>query len=127
MTWWNDNDCRIADFAIEAKRGGKWRYETAQTKMNVNGVSKFHCEGEVLEYDPPRVLAYTWTANWHEDKNRRTVVRWELTTEGSGTRLKVTHSGLAQESIARKDYSGGWPGVLEMLKKFSEDSAGRFS
>jgi uncharacterized protein YndB with AHSA1/START domain len=49
-------------------------------------------------------------------------VRWELTPTGSGTRVKVTHSGLAQLPIARKDYSGGWPGVVEMLKKYVEES-----
>jgi len=27
---------------------------------------------------------------------------------------------LAQEEVARRDYSGGWPGVLEMLKTFVE-------
>jgi uncharacterized protein YndB with AHSA1/START domain len=48
------------------------------------------------------------------------VVRWELTPTKLGTLVKVTHSGLAQEEAARKDYSGGWPGVLEMLKKFAE-------
>jgi hypothetical protein len=34
--------------------------------------------------------------------------------------VKVTHSGLSNLPIARKDYSGGWPGVVEMLKKFIE-------
>jgi len=47
-------------------------------------------------------------------------VRWELTPTEGGTRVKVTHSGLAQESAARKDYSGGWPGVVQQLKKFVE-------
>ncbi len=86
----------------------------------MNGVSKFHCDGEVVEYDPPRILAYTWIANWHDDKSRRTVVRWELTPDAKGTRIKVTHSGLAQENLARQDYSSGWPGVLGQLKKFVE-------
>jgi hypothetical protein len=43
-----------------------------------------------------------------------------LTPSKDGTRVKVTHSGLAQEAGARKDYSGGWPGVVESLKKFVE-------
>lgn len=120
MSWWTSPDCQIADFALEPRRGGKWRYDTHQSKLSVNGVSKFHCDGEVVEYDPPRILAYTWIANWHDDKSRRTVVRWELTPDAKGTRIKVTHSGLAQENLARKDYSGGWPGVLEQLKKFVE-------
>ena len=74
----------------------------------------------MLEYDPPRKLCYTWVGNWHENKTRRTVVRWELTPIAGGTRLKVTHSGLAEEQAERRDYSGGWPGVLDQLRKFLE-------
>ena len=120
MQWWTSETCAIEDFTIEAKRGGRWSYDTKQSGLNVNVVSKFHCEGEVLGYDPPRVLAYTWIANRHEDKARRTVVRWELTPIGGGTRLKVTHTGLAEEQVARRDYSGGWPGVIDQLRKFVE-------
>jgi uncharacterized protein YndB with AHSA1/START domain len=121
MLWWTHPDCPIAAFSMETKPGGRWFYDTAQTKINVNGVTKFHCEGEVLEYDPPRVLAYTWIANWHDDKSRRTVVRWELSPQANGTLAKVTHSGLAQERVAREDYTSGWVGVLETLKKFLEN------
>jgi Activator of Hsp90 ATPase homolog 1-like protein len=53
---------------------------------------------------------------------RRTIVRWELAPTKTGTHVKVTHSGLAQESAARKDYSNGWPGVVEMLRKFVEQT-----
>ena len=120
MQWWTSEECRIESFEFEPRRGGRWRYDTRQSNLNINGVSKFHCEGEVLEYDSPRVLAYTWIANLHDDRAQRTVVRWQLTPAGGGTKLKVTHSGLAKLPIARKDYSGGWPGVVEQLKKFVE-------
>ena len=80
----------------------------------------FECHGEILEFDPPRLLVYTWIGNWHENKELRTVVRWELTADASGTHVRVTHSGLGQEAVARKDYSNGWPGVLVALKKFTE-------
>jgi uncharacterized protein YndB with AHSA1/START domain len=120
MQWWNSEECTTKFFEMDARRGGQWRFGTENSTLNVNGVSQFSCQGEVLEFDPPRLLAYTWIANWHDDKTRRTVVRWELTPTKSGTRVKVTHSGLAQEAVARKDYSGGWPGVVEMLKKFVE-------
>src|SRR5207302_7654090 len=67
LRWWTSDECQIESFSMEAKRGGRWSYETKQSKMTVNGVSKFHCDGEVIEYDPPRLLTYSWIANWHED------------------------------------------------------------
>lgn len=120
MSWWTSDDCQIERFSMDTKAGGRWIYDTKATAMSINGISKFHCEGEVLEYEPPRRLAYTWIANWHDDKSRRTVVRWELTPTSGGTHVKVTHSGLAQEPAACKDYSSGWPGVVQQLKVFVE-------
>ncbi len=120
MQWWTSTDCQIESFDFEPRRGGRWRYDTKPTTMDINGVSKFHCEGEVLEFDPPRVLAYTWIANWHDQQSQRTVVRWELAASGAGTKVKVTHSGLKNLPVARKDYSGGWRGVVETLKGFVE-------
>jgi len=122
MQWWTSEQCQIESFAMDTRPGGRWRYDTKQSTLNINGVSKFHCDGEILEFDPPRVLAYTWIANWHDDKTRRTVVRWELAASAGGTRVKVTHSGLSKLPLARKDYSGGWPGVVEQLKRFMEKS-----
>ena len=101
-------------------RAGAYRYATQKGSIVVNGVSEFECHGHITEFDPPRVLAYTWYANWHDDSTRRTLVRWELTPRNNGTHVKVTHSGLANLPIARKDYGGGWPGVVENLKTFLE-------
>jgi uncharacterized protein YndB with AHSA1/START domain len=120
MQWWTSEDCQIESFAFEPRRGGQWRYDTKQTAMDINGVSKFHCEGEVLEFDPPRALAYTWIANWHDQRSERTVVRWDLVASSSGTKVKITHSGLRNLPVARKDYGSGWRGVVETLKGFVE-------
>jgi len=118
--WWNNDVCRLKSFEMDARRGGKWSFSTQQTNITINELSQFECHGEILEYDPPRALAYTWISNWHEDKRRATVVRWELMPKDGGTLVKISHTGLAEEDVARKDYSGGWPGVLEQLKKFVE-------
>jgi uncharacterized protein YndB with AHSA1/START domain len=113
-------ECPVKTWKIEARVGGRYSYSTKKSATVVNGVSEFECHGEILEFDPPRVLAYSWIANWHDDLKSRTVVRWELTSVQGGTHVRVTHSGLAALPIARKDYAGGWPGVVEQLKKFAE-------
>ncbi len=122
MVWFNDASCPVKFWNMDARLGGHYTYETKKGTAVVNGVDEFKCHGEIIEFDPPRLLVYTWLGNWHDDKQRKTIVRWELTPSGGGTKLKVIHSGLAQEPASRKDYSGGWPGALENLKKFAENS-----
>ena len=68
--WWNSDECQTEFFEMDPRPGGQWRFGTRKTKLNVNGVNQFFCQGEVLEFDPPRLLAYTWIANWHDDKSR---------------------------------------------------------
>ena len=118
--WFGNTECPRKSWHMDARVGGHYGYTSEKGKSVVNGVSKLECHGEILECDPPRLLIYTWIANWHDDTSRRTVVRWDLTPTRGGTHLKVTHSGLSSMPVARKDYSGGWTGVVEMLKKFVE-------
>jgi uncharacterized protein YndB with AHSA1/START domain len=120
LQWWDTEATPIESYEIEPRLGGRYRYAGRQASKDVNGVSRFECHGVITEFDPPRVLAHTWIANWHEDKLHPTLVRYELIPEGEGTRLKVTHSGLANEPVARKDYSQGWVEVLGLLKTFIE-------
>jgi len=118
--WFNNESCPVHLWEMDSRLGGLYHYRTEKGTVVVNGVSEFECHGEIIEYNPPRALAYSWIANWHEDKTRRTVVRWELTPKSGGTKVKVTHSGLTDLPVSRKDYSGGWTGVVEQLKKFLE-------
>jgi uncharacterized protein YndB with AHSA1/START domain len=120
MRWFTDPSCPVKFWQMDARPGGRYRYATEKGAVVVNNVSEFECHGEILELDPPRLLVYTWIANWHIDKSIRTVVRWELTPAEAGTDVRVTHSGLASEHAARKDYSTGWPGVMQNLKTFVE-------
>jgi uncharacterized protein YndB with AHSA1/START domain len=109
-------------FEMDTRVGGKWLLEMPCPKP-YKGFEVIRHGGEILELDPPRLLVYTWTANFHKDPNARSIVRWELTPTKSGTHVKLTHSGLASEPEACKDYAGGWPGVLAELKTFSEKQA----
>ncbi len=120
IRWFTDASCPVRLWEMNPRLGGRYRYLTEKGTVVVNDVNEFECHGEILEFDPPRLLVYTWIANWHEDKSLRTIVRWELTSDTYGTHVKVTHSGLAKEEAARKDYTGGWPGALEMLRNFVE-------
>jgi uncharacterized protein YndB with AHSA1/START domain len=112
----------LGTYEMDAQVGGRWRLEMRPPKPH-RGFAVIHHEGEIVEYEPPRLLVYTWTANFHNDPKHVSIVRWELTPTASGTHVKLTHSGLASEPESRKDYAGGWPGVLGELKKSVEQGS----
>ena len=116
LQWGADKSFQITRWEMDARVGGAWGFTGKET---VSGRVYDH-HGEVVEMDPPRVLAYTWLADFHSDPSHPTLVRWELTPIAGGTRVKVTHSGLAVLPISRKDYADGWPGVVQNLKQFVE-------
>lgn len=105
----------LVAFEMDLRIGGRWYLEMHRPEP-YHGLNVIRHDGEILELDPPRLLVYTWLANFHKDPKHRSVVRWELMPTKSGTHVKVTHSGLAHEPEAFKDYAGGWPGVLQALK-----------
>jgi uncharacterized protein YndB with AHSA1/START domain len=118
--WFSNPSCPLKHWKMDARVGGQYGYATDGGSTVANGVSEFECHGEILACDAPRLLVYSWIGNWHDDPSIRTVVRWELTKKGGGTHVKVTHSGLANLPVARKDYGGGWTGVVGKLKQFVE-------
>lgn len=131
FTWWGaEPSVELTVFTMDARKGGKYEYRCKPKagadfgevgeQLKKSGTGEFVCHGEVLEIQPPHLLVWSWIANWHEHPDSPTTVRWELTLVGKGTRVRVTHSGLAQEPLSRKDYGQGWQGVLNLLKKFLE-------
>jgi len=100
--------------------GGRYSYTTEKGTVVVNNVSEFECHGEILEYEPPRLLVYTWIGDCTKTRLASRPSAGISRRKPAATHVKVTHSGLAQEPTARKDYSGGWPGVVQQLKKFIE-------
>jgi uncharacterized protein YndB with AHSA1/START domain len=118
--WWNSPICEHTDWTMDSRPGGTWGFSTSPGTQSINGVNEFKCRGKILEIDPPRLLVYTWIANWNDNPAAVTTVTWELSATPAGTKVKVTHSGLAQLNIAREAYRGGWPGVIANLKKFAE-------
>jgi|SRR5882724_11979395 len=125
--WWGkEPSVELHRFDMEGRKGGRWGFDCTERpgqehgevgkQLQRNKARFFEAHGEVLEFDPPRLLVWSWIANWHEHPTTPTTVRWELTPTKSGTRVRVTHSGLAKEHIARKDYGAGWAGVLQLLK-----------
>ncbi|MGH3422995.1 MAG: SRPBCC family protein [Streptosporangiaceae bacterium] len=61
-------------------------------------------EGEVLEYDPPRLLEYSWGPD---------TLRWELVPDGEGCLLIFTDT-ISEQGKAARD-GAGWHVCLDAL------------
>ncbi len=116
LTWGASDAFTIKVWEMDARPGGRWSFISVEKASGRD----FEHHGEVVEIDPPRVLAYSWFANWHTKPSHPTMVRWELAPTSKGTLVKVTHSGLGQLPEACTAYSQGWPGLVDALKKFVE-------
>jgi uncharacterized protein YndB with AHSA1/START domain len=119
LQWGKSDAFEMTSFEMDARPGGKWRFVSKPLQGPGAGNELEH-HGEILEIDPPRLLAYSWYASWHENPAVQTMVRWELTATTSGTHLKVVHSGLLPIPGACQGYSQGWPGLLQSVKKVVE-------
>ncbi len=89
----------------------------AEIEMRAGGTIRFHwtgpdhrMEGRVVACEPPRLFAWTWPLG-----GRDTVVRFELTPDGDGCRLTLTHSGLSPRAGPGAGVRAGWHGHLEGL------------
>ena len=65
-------------------------------------------EAEVLDIDPPRLLRCRWTGTFGD-----TVVTFQLTPTGSGTRLRLEHRGWVESQQTDRDgFDAGWTTYL---------------
>lgn len=113
LCWWGAKDrYRMNEFKLDVRVGGKWSARGTSAKM---GDTEVH--GEYTEIDPPRRLAYTWSATWMPAV---TNVLWELEAQEGGTVVKLTHSGFAGQFEQAKNHSLGWTLALGWLQAFAE-------
>ncbi len=116
--WWGaEGVYRCETWKMPLQAGGEWRCEG----HNADG-APFHVGGEVVEVDPPHLLVYSWKPSWDVGVPP-TLVRWELSAHGSGTRLCIRHTGFGDNLELAKGYEGGWPRVLGWLEEHMQSRA----
>jgi uncharacterized protein YndB with AHSA1/START domain len=78
--------------------------------------------GEVLEFDRPRRLSYTFHHVLSEAarKERPTKVGFRLEPHGKLVKLTLTHEDFEADSVILDGISKGWPAILSSLKSLLE-------
>jgi uncharacterized protein YndB with AHSA1/START domain len=113
LQWWGQAGMyRCTEFTADVRPGGRWRAAGAGGQTGA-----FEASGEYLEIDPPRLLVYTWVANWTGDV--QTTVRWELAPSGAGTLVRIRHRALAARPDLAQSYRG-WSSILGGIQAFLE-------
>jgi uncharacterized protein YndB with AHSA1/START domain len=125
--WWGQKGLyRIRESRGDIRPGGKW-----STRGLGDDGTEFTVHGEYLEVDPPRLLVHTWNPSFFNMP--QTVVRWELQPYdvhgmhqqgphhvGTGTLVKIRHSGFAGNLEHAKAHGDGWARVLGWMQAFVE-------
>ncbi|HUK23348.1 MAG TPA: SRPBCC domain-containing protein [Terriglobales bacterium] len=126
--WWGQKGMyRASEWHTDVRPGGKWW----TVGLGKDG-KPFRVEGEYLEVDPPRLLVHTWNPSYRPTF-QTTVVRWELEPHsmhtlqhsgparvGTGTLLKLRHSGFAGNLEVANEHGSGWTRVLGWMQAFVE-------
>jgi uncharacterized protein YndB with AHSA1/START domain len=76
-----------------------------------------YVHGEVVQYDPPKTLQYTFAMGQSETKSRVTV---ELVAETEATKVTVMHDQWAETDSCYAATADGWPRILSRLKTLIE-------
>jgi len=89
---------------LEPRRGGRLRLDSGEKGGTL---------GEVLAWDPPRLLTYSWVRDG--GAGARSLVRWKLHPDGTGdsTLLVLEHRELDRATAS--DYGAGWHDFLDRL------------
>ncbi len=125
---WNRRYGYQSPSEYELRPGGAFR-TLSTAAMHKPGGPDVIIDGEVVECDPPRKLVQTWRPLWDSDSMAEGAKRltWEIAAGSDGvSTLTVTHelanAPKTRSMVTGKDPNagGGWPFMLEDLKRFLE-------
>jgi len=113
VQWWGiEGRFQATHLERDLRPGGKW-----VMRGTAMGGRPFEIKGEYREIDRPRLLVTSWVADWHE-QDAPTIVRWDLEETNGVTHVRLTHSGLTNDTL-RSNYRG-WPQLLNLLREYAE-------
>lgn len=113
VKWWGaEGRFQATHMESDLRRGGKWSMQG-----NSPGGRPFTVTGEYRTVERPRLLVFTWRPSWQANASE-TLVRVDLDEKDGVTTVRLTHSGLVNES--ERASHRGWPQILGWLKGYVE-------
>ena len=109
--WFGPEAVTIRNLEADASPGGAYRLEMHYADGTWYGLS-----GEYLEVERPSRLVMTWVWENGDYAGRATLVTIELSPDGQGTVLRLTHENLADVEACDK-HRGGWSSTFDCLER----------
>lgn len=100
----------LGNVEVEPKLGGKYVIHFRETSVVMSGA--------ICAFEPERLLEYTWLENFGMPQS---VVRWEMLSEETGCRLRLTHTFPPEAVLTNLiGFLGGWHDFLDSLPRASD-------
>ncbi|MEM1428844.1 MAG: SRPBCC domain-containing protein [Pseudomonadota bacterium] len=106
--WWGCGQTSKVVSTIDARKNGRYQH-----LMSIEGVGDHLIDGVLVEFDPPKLLAYT-IPGMSEDEPM--LVRVTFVSVGDGTRVTLVQSALP--SALHDTVAAGWTASFERLATF---------
>jgi uncharacterized protein YndB with AHSA1/START domain len=110
----------VFEFFVDPDKMVRWKGRTARLEPTPGGTYRVEinnravASGEYVELDPPRRVVFTW--GWEGGSPvppGASTVEVELTPDGDGTLLRLTHRDLPDEEV--EQHADGWDHFLPRL------------
>ena len=120
MQWFDSAPVPLYSATIDLRPGGAWQILKSRNEEKSVGF-----EGEYLEVEPNAGLVFTWShvvayANGERDSTPYSHVEVNFTPNGTGTDVRIVHSGM-NNAETRRGFAGGWEFAFgTMISMFSK-------
>ncbi|MEZ5428520.1 MAG: SRPBCC family protein [Pyrinomonadaceae bacterium] len=91
-----------------------WKIGSSIKETMQNGKPGF--EGEILKFDPPRLLSYSFFVKDEE----KTKVTFEISKQGEAVKLTTIHEGYERGTKEYESTGEGWAVILSGIKSLLE-------
>lgn len=111
VKWWGPEGTTVQMEEIAFGSSGPW----SVIMIGNDSGTRYKVTGEILEYDPPHGMRFTW--GWHDEDDKRgheSEVAYNVEPDGEGVKFTLHHTALESEESAQ-NHNGGWS---SSLKKF---------
>ena len=96
------------------RKGGAWKLVFPDDRVAD--------QGEIVDFEPPRLLAIKWRNEWSEEFKAEgwSLCTMELEPIGEAVKLTVSHTMERENAKFIGAVGGGWPRILSNLKSLLE-------